>query len=477
MVLQKILDAGFLADVGVDKYIEEKNIDLDKFLEFAKSKDNALIITKELVDEFASNKSVEVKRPPTRAIASEYSARIEKVERFDVTGKSVSQGTVADFVELFRDRFKRLASVLRGYSGPYPISRYNGVKRGGKARFIGMVRSKMTTKNGHMILEVEDTEGTLKVFISKNNQDLLKRALNILLDEVLAFDGQYRDPFFFAENFIRPDIPVVHEKKLISEELSIAFLSDVHVGSKLFMEDGFKRFLQWIKGEYGGPREKKLASQIKYLLIAGDLVDGIGIYPGQEKELNILDIYDQYAYFFNFLEEVPDYIDVVIIPGNHDAVRRGEPQPQLPSEFVKQRSNYHFGSNPSLFKIEGLNTVMYHGTSIDSMIANISGLSYSAPEKVMVEYLKRRHLSPLYGSNHIIPEPFDYMVLEEVPDIVHMGHVHKNGYDEYRGVVVINSGTWQDQTDYQKKQGHIPTPCQLPIYNMYRGTLHELKFV
>ena len=32
------------------------------------------------------------------------------------------------------------------------------------------------------------------------------------------------------------------------------------------------------------------------------------------------------------------------------------------------------------------------------------------------------------------------------------------GYCNYRGVLVVNSGGWQDQTDYMEKLGLVPTP-------------------
>ena len=74
---------------------------------------------------------------------------------------------------------------------------------------------------------------------------------------------------------------------------------------------------------------KDIAGKVKYLFISGDIVDGIGIYPNQEKELIIKDVFKQYEMFRDFVEQVPDYIEIFACPGNHDAVRRGEPMPAL----------------------------------------------------------------------------------------------------------------------------------------------------
>ncbi|MEM0438179.1 MAG: DNA-directed DNA polymerase II small subunit [Candidatus Micrarchaeia archaeon] len=484
-MLQKIESEGFLLEAGVEHLITSQGINVDELIEFAKATDEFIIST-DLVERFRSlqpapvactDKPVEVERPVFRALAAEYPSRIEHIKEHDVSGRSTCKGQVDDFVSLFQDRYRRISSILRLQPSQNAVSSYTGAKRGERCRFIGLIRSKTVTKNGHLIIEAEDEQGVLKVFVGKGNTELMRTCSGIILDEVVAFDGQYKDPFFYADAVTWPDIPLNKPKKQIEENLSIAFISDIHVGSKLFLQNNFERMLCWLNGDCASERERDIASTVKYLFIAGDLVDGIGVYPGQENELQIQDIYSQYDALFSLLEHVPEYITVIIVPGNHDAVRRGDPQPRLPAEFVKKpRGNYIFGSSPSLFKVEGFTSLIYHGNSIDSMIASVPGLSYAQPEKAMVEYLRRRHLSPIYGSNHVIPEKEDYMAISEVPDIMHMGHVHKNGYADYRNVAVVNSGTWQSQTDYQKMQGHIPTPCLLPVYNLKDNSLRVIDF-
>ena len=44
----------------------------------------------------------------------------------------------------------------------------------------------------------------------------------------------------------------------------------------------------------------------------------------------------------------------------------------------------------------------------------------------MKHLLRARHLSPIYGSQTpIAPEMEDLLVIEDVPDIFHVGHVHR----------------------------------------------------
>ena len=99
------------------------------------------------------------------------------------------------------------------------------------------------------------------------------------------------------------------------------------------------------------------------------------------------------------------------------------------------------------------------------------------PHEAMLELVRRRHLSPIYGQNLIVPEDHDYLVIEDEPDVVHMGHVHKNGYMLYRGSLLVNSGTFQDRTDFQVRMGHTPTPGVVPILEAKTGKLNHISFM
>src|SRR5437879_9393926 len=127
-------------------------------------------------------------------------------------------------------------------------------------------------------------------------------------------------PMLIAESIVHPEIPD-RKPGHASEEIYAALISDVHVGSKVFLEDEFRRVLSWLKGEIGTPNQREIAERVKYILIGGDLVDGIGVYPRQEVDLAVPDIYEQYRLAAKFVSESPEYVDVVLIHGNYEAVR------------------------------------------------------------------------------------------------------------------------------------------------------------
>jgi DNA polymerase II small subunit len=296
----------------------------------------------------------------------------------------------------------------------------------------------------------------------------------VLPDEVIGLEGILSDNLFIASEITQPDVPVSHTRHFADEEVYAVFLSDIHVGSYLFLEREFQNFIDWLNGKSG---RQDIAEKVKYVFVAGDLVDGIGIYPGQEKELTMPDIKKQYEFLALLLAEVPKRIEIVVGMGNHDASRNAEPQPKVSRDLAPklfEMPNVHVVGNPSRFSAHGVEFLMYHGTSLDTIIGNISGCSYTRPETAMVEFLKRRHLVPAYGFDSISPENKDYLFIDEIPDVLHCGHVHTNGYTLYRGVNVINSGTWQSKTAYQEKLGHQPTPAQVPVMNLQN---HEISII
>jgi len=446
------------------------------------------IANKELVAKIKESMKTEKTPDPIeyvpKADFSAYAAEVEANYKISTKETEVSGIGVDGFVTYFKDRL----SKVREFISPQRIGMTNmassmeslkNFSDGREITVIGMVLNKIVTKNGNIMAVLDDETGECKViFMNGTSQKaklLFEKARHIVNDEVMAVSGKISGPFIIASELIWPDVPI-KQKKSSEEDVAIAFISDPHVGSKLFMEKNFVNFIKWLNGGYG--ERKDLAGKVKYLVIGGDVVDGIGIYPNQDRDLAVLDIYSQYQIFMNMISAVPDHIQTFIIPGNHDAVQRAEPQPALTPSLLRdfRKDNIHMIPNPSFLTLHGTDVLVYHGTSLDSVIRNIPGTSYAAPDTAMIEVLKRRHLSPIYGGNIIVPSKKDNLVIDKVPDILHMGHVHKNCLQDYHGIGILNSGTWQARTDFQVLQGHIPTPCILTIYETKHNRFSTVNF-
>lgn len=403
---------------------------------------------------------------------------ISGLERMTIKGKA------SDFRDYFRDRLESLSSILRSradVSGATTASQVPDGLKWHKVKFIGMVNSKKEFRDGTVVVELEDEEGLVKVTF-RGDEAIKKKAARLLVDEVVCVLGATRNgSSVIAEDVIWPDIPYQSRTPVPSSDHAYAVLtSDIHIGSKTFLRDDFERFLGWLRGETDEPRLNEIANKTKYLVIAGDLVDGVGIYPNQEEELEVADLYDQYRIAAEYLSTLPDRIKIIIIPGNHDACRPTLPTPPIYSDYAAplySMRNVLMLGDPSFVNLSGATFLLTHGRSLDDVIPFLPDCNFREPQRAMIELIKSRHIAPIYGEKTpLAPEPKDRLVIDPVPDIFHAGHVHVEGVAEYRGVLVVNSGTWQSQTKYQLSAGIVPKPSVVPVVDLTTMKTYELNF-
>ncbi len=384
-----------------------------------------------------------------------------------------TRGTIENYLGYFQDRFKQLERLLRQRMDvKSATSIMDAVKAQPNARLkvIGMVTERRESKQ-KTFLTVEDMKGSTTILVPQNaSMDLQKKTRNLLLDQVICVCVlKTRSGLLIAEDIILPDLTQGPQHRAPIPVYAV-LTSDMHVGSKLFTRDAFNRFILWLNGRYGNDRLRNIASHVKYVLIAGDVVDGIGVYPNQAKELAIRDVNKQYRLAARYIEHIPDYIEVIITPGNHDAPRKALPQPPIANAFLEtlaESRSVHSLGNPCVLSLHGVEVLMYHGRSLDDVISTVPEMNHKHPEKAMRLLLQARHLAPLYGGKTpISPECKDCLVIDRVPDVFHAGHVHALEYANYRGVLTLNSGCWQGQTDYMAKNGFSPTPAEVPVVNL-----------
>ena len=401
--------------------------------------------------------------------------------------------TVEDFAQFFNTRYKFLENILRHRQELQNVTTINRVlskKDKEEVSIIGLVDEIGETKNGNLIITLEDLTGKIKVVIGKTKKELFAAAKELVVDEVIGISGVCGDKIIFLQNIIWPDIPNDHELKKGEDDEYIIFLSDIHVGSKLFLKDEFEKFIRWINSEVGNEAQRVIAKKVKYIIIAGDLVDGVGIYPSQEEELEINDIKGQYAEFTRLIRQIPTDKSIIMCPGNHDMVYLAEPQPVFYQEFAPDLFNLPnviLVTNPSLVNIgktntfSGFDVLLYHGYSFDYYVANVesirSGGGYHRSDLIMKFLLKRRHLAPSFRSTPYFPAHIeDPLLIKKVPDFLITGHIHYSSVANYRGVTMISGSCWQAKTGFQEKLGHEPEPARVPIVNLKTREIKVLRF-
>jgi DNA polymerase II small subunit len=452
---------------------------------------------KKLVDKYFVNVSISVEVKKERSIED----NAEKVTKYDKdyiapgNVKILSSPIIAsqklevrNFVKHFRSRYNGMKKLLMERPELDNLISIDKITGNNEICIIGLVTSKQITKNKNLILEVEDLTGSVKILINQNKEEVYEKSKEILLDDIIGFKCNGTRDFLFVNDFFYPDCHVV-EKKRLEEESYALFISDVHVGSNNFLGDNFMKFINWLNGVGSDDKQKETLKKIKYMFVVGDTIEGVGVYPGQEKELVIKDIKTQYDRLAEFYSKIPKHIQIIQCAGQHDGVRVPEPQPPVGEDFgeaLHKLSNVHIVSNPSFIEIgakgdkEGIKVLMYHGASMHNVIGEIEELrlanAHSSPAKVIKHLLLRRHLAPTHGATTYIPGDEDCMLIKEVPDIITTGDLHRTDIDSYNNVLIIANSCWQSMTAFEEKVGNVPDPCKVPILNLKSREIRILDF-
>jgi DNA polymerase II small subunit len=324
-------------------------------------------------------------------------------------------------------------------------------------------------------VRVEDDTGAVECFVPK---DSAFAKTTFLPDEVVGLQlvvGSDRSRAPRVTGVERPESLRGRVEHRASGPSRVLFLSDLHIGSRSFLSEPWAELAEFLHGR--GPASE-LAGEIRYVVVAGDLVDGIGIYPNQERDLAIHDVFQQYEELGRRLRELPSRLQLVLIPGNHDAVCPAEPQPSLTPDVVALLpSNATCLGNPSTVALDGVVVSAYHGRSFDDLIPAIPGASYSRPTDVMKRMLSMRHLAPMYGGRTpLAPLARDGLVVDPAPDILVTGHAHTFGVDRYNGTLLLNASTWQAETEYQRMRNITPVPARAAVVDLTNLGVSTLDF-
>ena len=397
---------------------------------------------------------------------------------------------VKDFVGHFRARYTSLQRILIGRQelqrDLVSINKISGERQ--SLSIIGIVTEKRVTKNKNLVIRFEDLTGEISGIVKVDDEDIFKKGSELQLDDVVGVRASGNRDMLFVHDIFYPDCFKL-EKIRFEEEANVAFISDIHVGSDRFLRKSFERFIEWVNGE------EEDAKKVKYIFIVGDNVDGVGIFPGQENLLDLRSMREQYGLLASFLHRVPKRITMFMCPGQHDASRVAEPQPLIDKKYggdLYDIENLVLVTNPCVVKLienkKGVDrefkVLMYHGASMHVFVDEIKELremkAYERPGMIVKHLLKRRHLAPSHGVGaSIVYTPNankDPLVIDEVPDVLCTGEVHRLDIDNYNGVLIITGSCWQATTPFEEKVGHVPDPCKVPVLNLKSGKLKVYDF-
>jgi DNA polymerase II small subunit len=463
LALNYALNRGFQIHPGALEILERINVeDIEK-------------IIKDLIKEKGRKKLFLINQNDVEtALGISEDANIESELKilFDPTTKITTAEGVEGYNALFASRYAKMKRIISAHpeaKAVKDISLVKTMKDEDEAVYVhGLVSEKSSEKNITKLV-LEDPTGLIDVIVF--DKDMQGVADSLLIDQfVMAKISRAKGGSYIVNELTSPGVPD-HPQNRSETEAFAVFLSDLHIGSKFCMEEELEYFIAWLSSP------DLIAKKVRFVVIGGDIIDGVGIYRNQDKELVCKTIEEQLERTVEILSKIPSHIKVIIAPGNHDPGRRALPQPAIPKEYnakLWEIENFHMVGNPALISLNGVKVMIFHGQSIDDIVKTTPGLSYDKPIEVMKKLMDARHLSPTYGGQTpIAPEIEDFLAIEEVPDIFHTGHVHITGTGKHRGILLINSGAWQRQTAFQTSVGVVPTPGFAIIVNLKNMELRK----
>ena len=207
-----------------------------KFENILEKKESNLIKKKLEIKPIESAKS-NLKFKP---IAKDYPSNYEILK--DPTGKLYTSGEYEDFYEYTKQKFNKLYHLMRKRPDVLTATNINNILRlssNSEVSTIGLVSNIHQTKNNNLIFELEDITGIINVLIRKNQEEdeSVKKVERIINDQMLYVEGVYnpgdkgKKGIIFANYFTKIDIPADFQPSKSNDPLSIALISDTHIGS------------------------------------------------------------------------------------------------------------------------------------------------------------------------------------------------------------------------------------------------------
>jgi DNA polymerase II small subunit len=303
--------------------------------------------------------------------------KVEILETFQV---KKTKYNVDDFVNYFNSRYNKIKKLLSKRLDLTNLISINKLTQRTKSfSIIALVREK-NENNKYMI--VEDMTGELQVFFSDPQFN------EIIPDDVVGLRCEKKDSKYMVTGVVWPDIPLKRNISCIDKELYALFISGVDTKHPNFKKESYKNFIEWVNA----------TNDLGYIFLT-DVKDS-RIFNDLPQTSSILCCFD-------------------------------ETNISVPSNVIKL-------SNPCLVKIHEKIKVLITSGNFLKEYEKI--FKINEPGNIIVNLLKRRHLSPVVDFNNIDSE--DSYVMEEIPDIFVTNCSHKPCFKNYKGTTIICSGSF-----------------------------------
>lgn len=196
------------------------------------------------------------------------------------------------------------------------------------------------------------------------------------------------------------------------EDFSFGLISDTHLCARTCRIDALGEYYD-ILGERG----------IHHVDHCGDITNGLGVYPGQEVELNQHTIDEQVRYVVKNYPKVKD-VKTYFVTGNHDLKVLKKVGIDVGNVIADKRPDLNYlGQTMARLDIGGISIELNH---------------YEGSMPYATSYRCQKYLRDYIG---------------KAPDILGLGHAHKNGFFKVQNTYCFEAGAWQSPNNFTKSKG------------------------
>ncbi|MBW3003147.1 metallophosphoesterase family protein [Candidatus Woesearchaeota archaeon] len=251
-----------------------------------------------------------------------------------------------------------------------------------------------------------------------------KKLISELKDEGVSVVD--RNGTYFIQKFAQVSAST-YKAATLDDVVKIAIVSDTHGSSEATRYDLLEKFYQKCKEE-----------GVTEVYHCGDITDGIGVYKGQENQLEEWGVDKQAAAVIAKYPKIKG-ITTYFITGNHDLKALNQTGVDVGNLIVQ-------GTRVNGRSIKGRDDMVYlgqyyarikfkHGASLD-LVHPDGGIAYARSYKI------QKYIDALEGGSK--------------PSILALGHLHINGYFCYRNIHALMAGAFQDQNEFLRRKGIQP---------------------
>jgi len=203
----------------------------------------------------------------------------------------------------------------------------------------------------------------------------------------------------------------------VGKEFKLAFIGDTHIGSKYARLDFLHKFYDVAKLE-----------GVQYVIHAGDVIDGVGVYPTQTSQLSKFTIDDQVEEVINFY---PNDINTFFICGNHCLKQYQRGLSIHPGKVIsQQRKDMKWIGD------------FYARLRLGRSNVYIDVVHPTGQPAYAISYKLQKYIEKLPSGNK--------------PNILLWGHFHTAMYMSYRNIHAFQVGCFQDANDLTARMGIYP---------------------